>query len=195
VKDEPVDILDRQGRKTGQVMMKSEAHAKSMWHPVAHLWIYNSKGEILLQKRAPNKIVWPNKWDVAVAGHITAGDDPKNTVVREAMEELSIKVNPGRVTLFDRSKFEDDMPGGWINRVLIYSYICEMELELDKLILEAEETSEVRWANYEELEKELQNPETENNFSPPAKIFFKAAIKEVHKRKTAKYPKVKEARK
>jgi isopentenyl-diphosphate delta-isomerase len=70
VKDEPVDVLDKQGRKTGQILMKSKVHAQSCWHAVAHLWIYNSNDEFLLQKRAPDKQVWPNVWDVTMSHKI-----------------------------------------------------------------------------------------------------------------------------
>jgi isopentenyldiphosphate isomerase len=182
VKEEPVDILDEQGNKTGQTMLKSEAHAKSLWHPVAHLWIYNSKNQVLIQKRAAQKLVWPNKWDVAIAGHITAGDSPRDTVVREAEEEMSIKVNPEDIKIFDISKFEDKMPEGWFNRVYIYSYITKMDLNIAKLVLEADETSQVRWVDTDKLEEELHDPKSEGDFSPPAKLFFQNAIDEIRKK-------------
>jgi isopentenyl-diphosphate delta-isomerase len=179
LKDEPVDVLDEQGNETGQVLMKSEVHNKSLWHPVAHLWIYNSKGEVLLQKRSENKVVWPGVWDVSVAGHIAAGDNPEETLIREAEEELAIKVSPKNVVFFDLSKFEDEMPGGWINRVFISSYMAKMDLDISNLSLEAEETSEVRWVGLNELEAELDNPEQANHFSPAGKIFFRTAIKAI----------------
>lgn len=182
MKDEPVDILDENGNKTGQVLMKKEAHDQGLWHPVAHLWIYNSKGQILLQKRAPNKVVWPNIWDVAVAGHIIAGHKPKGTIIKEAEEELGIKINPKNVDFYDLSKFENEMPGNWVNRVFIYSYVTQMDLDISELTLEKEETSEVRWVDLEKLEAELNNPKTAEHFSPAGRIFFHTAINEIRKR-------------
>ncbi len=180
MKEEPVDILDEQGNQTGQTMLKSEAHAKSLWHPVAHLWIYNSKGQLLLQKRAPDKQVWPNVWDVSVAGHIAAGDKPKDTIIREAKEELGIKIVQAQVEFFDLSPFNDKMPGGWFNRVYIYSYITEEEIDISDLVLEEEETSEVRWVDINNLRKELA--EAKNHFSPAGRLFFKTAINETERR-------------
>jgi isopentenyl-diphosphate delta-isomerase len=182
VKDEPVDVLDKQGRKTGQILMKSRVHAQSCWHAVAHLWIYNSNDEFLLQKRAPNKQVWPNVWDVTIAGHIEAGDTPQNTVVREAQEEMAIKIEPQNISLFKISKFEGKMPGGWTNRVYISSFITKMDLKIADLKLQKEEVSRVRWVKIDELKKELLDPAMDRLFSPPAKIFFHSAIAEARKR-------------
>jgi isopentenyl-diphosphate Delta-isomerase len=180
VKEEPVDILDELGHKTGQTMLKSKAHHESQWHAVAHLWIYNSKAEVLLQKRAPNKIVWPNVWDVAVAGHITAGDDPEPTIIREAKEEIGLKIDPRDVHFYDLSKFDDEMPQGWSNRVYIHSYLTKNDIEISDLTLEEEETSDVRWVKIDKLEKELD--EKPYLFSPAGRKFFRIAIKEIRQR-------------
>jgi len=39
-----------------------------------HVWIYNSKGRVILQKRAEGKDTFPGRWDVSVGGHVTSGD-------------------------------------------------------------------------------------------------------------------------
>ena len=44
------DVLDEQGNKTGKTENKKIIHEKGLWHSAVHIWIYNSKGEILLQK-------------------------------------------------------------------------------------------------------------------------------------------------
>src|SRR5690242_10762851 len=116
MKDEPVDILDERGNKTGQIMLKSEAHAKSLWHSGAHIWICNPKRAVLLQLRAKNKVIRPGVWDVAIAGHIKAGDTPEQTAEREAKEELSLTVNPKQLKFIEVSKVQDVMKG-WTHRV------------------------------------------------------------------------------
>ena len=44
-------------------------------HPVVHLHIFNSNGELYLQKRAMHKDIQPGKWDTAVGGHGDYGKD------------------------------------------------------------------------------------------------------------------------
>jgi len=46
-----------------------------------------------LQLRAKNKKLFPNKWDVSVGGHISAGEEPLTTAVRETKEELGLEIS------------------------------------------------------------------------------------------------------
>ncbi len=70
--EEQYKILDETGKKTGQVLSKSEVHEKELRHGSVFIWIYNNEGEVLLQFRAKDKKSFPSVWDVSVAGHISA---------------------------------------------------------------------------------------------------------------------------
>jgi isopentenyldiphosphate isomerase len=59
---ELLDIVDEDNKLLGIKKSKVEAHEKGLWHRNAHIWIYNSKGEVLLQLRAKDKIFLPNMW-------------------------------------------------------------------------------------------------------------------------------------
>jgi len=82
--------IDQEGKVIGQ-MTRAEAHDGSMrMHPVVHVHILNSKGEVLLQKRSVNKKIQPGKWDTAVGGHVALGEDINKALVRETKEELGL---------------------------------------------------------------------------------------------------------
>jgi isopentenyldiphosphate isomerase len=179
MKEEPVDILDERGNKTGQTLLKSQAHKQGLWHPVIHLWICNSKGEALMQKRAPQKLIWPNLWDVAVGGHVAAGESPEATAVKETSEELGIKVEPQNLQFIGQSKYEHAMDAGWINRIFIWSYLIKLDIGLSELTLEKREVSDARWFELNELEKALSNPTEAKNFSPDIMQEYPIAIKEM----------------
>jgi len=91
--EEIVDVLDEYtGEKTGDVISKNEAHKKGIWHGSIHVLIINNdKTKTLLQKRCADKKLYPNTWDIAVGGHITAGEDDI-TVVKtiEAQKSTAI---------------------------------------------------------------------------------------------------------
>ena len=74
--DELIDICDEANHLTGVQKMKSEAHKDGLWHRAVHIWLYNSKGEILLQWRAKNKLLYPEMWDISAAGHVSASENP-----------------------------------------------------------------------------------------------------------------------
>ena len=50
----------------------------------------NKKEKTLLQKRCANKKLYPNTWDIAVGGHISAGEDALLSAKRELEEELGL---------------------------------------------------------------------------------------------------------
>lgn len=166
MKEEPVDILDRQGNQTGQTMLKSEAHAKSLWHGGAHIWIYNSKGDVLLQQRSLRKLINPGIWDVSVAGHIQAGKTPKETVVEEAQEEIGLKVNPEELKFIGNTTVDMD-EDGWQHKVYLWVYILKQDgLKPEDLVLEEAETDAVKWYPLDQMAKDLNDPAKKQLYSP-----------------------------
>jgi isopentenyl-diphosphate Delta-isomerase len=163
VKEELVDILDETGQKTGQTMLKSETHAKSIWHSGAHIWIYNSNGDILLQLRGTGKVIRPGAWDVVVAGHIMAGEGPLETAVREAKEEIGLEVKPESLVFIEVSKVQDEMPG-WTHRVFNWVYSLKTDLDINDLEMEKEEVADLAWMPLEQFESEIHDPEKSKKY-------------------------------
>lgn len=72
-------------------MTRGEAHSGTrLLHPVVHLHVFNSMGELYLQKRPNWKDIQPDKWDTAVGGHVDYGEDIATALKREVREELGI---------------------------------------------------------------------------------------------------------
>ena len=83
-------IVDESGTVTGAAT-RGECHSGSrLLHPVVHLHVFNSKGDIFLQRRPDWKDIQPGKWDTAVGGHQDYGETPEEALRREAHEELGI---------------------------------------------------------------------------------------------------------
>lgn len=83
-------IVDEEGNITGAAT-RGECHSGSkLLHPVVHLHVFNSKGDLYLQKRPEWKDIQPGKWDTAVGGHVDLGESVDMALKREVREELGI---------------------------------------------------------------------------------------------------------
>ena len=73
-KEELFPLVDEEGKILGSIT-RGEAHDGSKkLHPVVHLHLFNSQGELYLQHRPTWKDIQPDKWDTACGGHIDLGE-------------------------------------------------------------------------------------------------------------------------
>ena len=83
-------VVDEEGNILSAAT-RGECHSGSMLlHPVVHLHVFNSEGQLYLQKRPDWKDIQPGKWDTAVGGHVDLGESIHEALRREVREELGI---------------------------------------------------------------------------------------------------------
>lgn len=106
-------VVDREGRPVGKAT-RGECHNGShLLHPVVHLHVFNSKGELYLQRRPDWKDIQPGKWDTAVGGHVDYGESTADALRREVREELGItEFEP---VFMDSYIFESERESEYVN--------------------------------------------------------------------------------
>ena len=88
--EEYFDVIDKSGNIIGKAT-REECHSdRSLAHCTVHVLVFNSSGELFLQKRSANKDIQPGKWDTSVGGHLDLGETFQKAVYREMKEELGI---------------------------------------------------------------------------------------------------------
>ncbi len=151
--EEKFDVLDQRGGFTGKTATRSECHEQGLWHRAIVVFIISRDGQkILLQKRSKNKKVWPDMWDVAIGGHVEAGEFSYQAALREAEEELGIVLKPQDLICIGSTTSENP-EGHGINRHYNDYYIAFLDIDLSSLTLQPEEVEDVKWFDKEELLK------------------------------------------
>jgi isopentenyl-diphosphate delta-isomerase len=113
VVNEHDEVIDRKPRH--------EVHARGLLHRAIHVLVFNSRGEIFLQKRSMTKDREPGKWDSSSSGHVDSGEDYDACAVRELREEIGLIVpkTPERLFKIDACAETD--------REFVRVYRCQAE--------------------------------------------------------------------
>lgn len=83
------DVVDADDQVTGTAT-RAEVHAGKLVHRAVHVFVFNKRGDLLLQKRSSLKDLCPGLWDSSVSGHLDSGEDYEAAAVRELAEEMGI---------------------------------------------------------------------------------------------------------
>lgn len=87
---EMIDIVDANDRPL-LVMSRAEAHRQGLFHRSVMVLVFNEQGKLYLQKRGPQKSLFPNRFDLSATGHVRAGEARQDAAVRELDEELGLR--------------------------------------------------------------------------------------------------------
>lgn len=140
--EEVLPVVDEAGKVIGQEL-RSVCHdgVSKMLHPVVHLHVYDPIRGLLLQKRSAKKKIQPGRWDTAVGGHVSYGEDMIEALSREVEEEIGLNVSESSgVCLMSKYVFESA-----VERELVHSYYMLMPPDGVLKISEPEDIDELRF--------------------------------------------------
>lgn len=161
-KNEIFPVVDEDGNITGSVTREKAHSGSKILHPVVHLHVFNSAGEIYLQKRPEWKDIQPGKWDTATGGHVNIGENIEKALRREVKEELGI--DEFLYTSLGRYIFESE-----IEKELVYVH----KSIYDKPILpDSEELETGKFWNKDDIRENLGKGIFTPNFENEYKKYF-----------------------
>ncbi len=91
IKRELLEFVDENCDPLG-ILPRGEIHEKGAFHKSVHIFLFNSKGEIFLQRRSLDREEFPGLWSSSASGHVGPGEPLLYGAQRELKEELGIKV-------------------------------------------------------------------------------------------------------
>ncbi len=180
--DELIDIMNRDGKLTGQVRLKSEAHRLGLYHMSIHIWFYTSNGQVLLQKRAKDKDTFPSLWDVSVAGHIGAGETAQDSALREIKEEIGLSIRESDLYFIGVHLAEKQPAPSILDNEFHYIFLSELKVSTENLVLQKEEVSEIKLVPITLLRNDLKDVDIKKIYVPHGSKYYNFVTSKINKK-------------
>ena len=133
------------------VIDKMEAHKQGLLHRAFSVFIFNSKGEMLLQQRALNKYHSGGLWTNACCSHPVPGEKTKEAAERRLMEELGFETEIEKIFDFTyKAAFENGLTEHEFDHVFVGEYEGNMQLNAD-------EVSEVCYKSMSDIKSDIEH--------------------------------------
>ena len=156
-----IDVLSSSGLRTGEILSRKEVHRLGKYHRAVHLYLFNSKNEILLQKRSLTVDNYPGVFSISVLGHINAGESSSTTVQREVEEELGIDASQLKFDFLFSFFQEAVLSETYIDRQFSDVYVTYADIDPDLLKFDPSEVSEIKFVSFESFRKMVSNEASE----------------------------------
>ena len=130
---------------------KMKAHREGKLHRAFSILIFNSKGQMLLTKRAESKYHWGGFWSNACCSHPRKGESIEQAAHRRLKEELGFdcELQEGFSFIYE-AVYENGLGEHEFDHVFIGTYDGEPEPDMN-------EVDSWRWADVESIAKDISN--------------------------------------
>ncbi len=141
-----VDVLDNQ---LG-LMPKMEAHEKAVLHRAFSVFIFNDKGELMLQQRAAHKYHSPLLWTNTCCSHQRDGESNIEAGKRRLIEEMGFKTNLKEIFSFVyKAPFDNGLTEHELDHVMIGNFNGTPKINTD-------EVASYKWMTLEAVKKDIE---------------------------------------
>ena len=160
---EKVILVDENDNQVG-VMPKLEAHQKGLLHRAFSIFIFNSKYELLLQKRASSKYHSGGLWTNTCCSHPREGEDILDAAKRRLFEEMGIETSLRKVHDFIyKAELDNDLTEHEFDHVLYGIYN-------EDPIINKDEADDFKWIDMDSLNEDIKT--NGDNYTTWFKIAF-----------------------
>ncbi len=142
------DLYDGERNLTGETIFKGDKIPEGKYINVVLVYIQNSKGEFLIQKRSKRK----NGKYATTGGHPKSGESSIEGIITEVKEEIGLELKPQDLILYYGGKSDSE-------QVFWDDYYIKLDVEnIQDLKLQEEEVESIHWFSIDEI-KNLQKEE------------------------------------
>ncbi len=150
MKKEYVILVDTADRELG-TMEKMEAHEKAILHRAFSVFIFNDRGELMLQQRAAHKYHSPLLWTNTCCSHQRQRESNIEAGKRRLREEMGFEVDLDEKFYFVyKAEFDNGLTEHELDHVMVGYYNGEPTINL-------EEVASWKWINMEVLQQDMKD--------------------------------------
>ncbi|WP_040210305.1 isopentenyl-diphosphate Delta-isomerase [Clostridium polynesiense] len=133
---------------------KHEVHKKGLFHRAFSIFIFNSKNQLLLQKREKNKYHSPGLWTNTCCSHQRQNEELSDAIHRRLKEEMGFDTELKEAFTFSYNfKFHEELSENEFDHVYIGHYEGD-------IIPNPQEVEDYKWVDLEELKQDIEkNPD------------------------------------
>ena len=146
--EKKVVLVDKSGNQIG-LMPKLEAHQKGILHRAFSIFLFNSKNQILLQKRSLIKYHSAGLWTNTCCSHPRDGEDIIDAGKRRLYEEMGIKTELKKEFEFT---YKEVLGNEFIEHEFDHVLIGNFN---GNPILNKDEVEDWKWMSLEEIKKDI----------------------------------------
>ena len=138
---EILDLYDKELKPTGKTVERGKPIPYGYMIPIVAVFIYNDKGQYLIQKVAPCR----GNYYSSTAGHVKSGElDFAAAMQRELKEEIGLSVAKSELKLVKIRRYEYKFT---------FLYMLKSNVPAEMLRLQKEEVESVKWMSRDEIEQ------------------------------------------
>src|SRR3989344_8291981 len=148
---EEIVLVDKKNNVLGTAPKLKSHNENTPLHRAFSLFLFNSKGELLLQQRSKNKKTWPLAWSNSCCGHPQLNETNIHAVKRRVKFELGIKLEEIHEILPDFS-YKAEMDGIVENEICpVFVAFSDQKPEINK-----DEVENIKWMKWNYFSNEIQ---------------------------------------
>lgn len=170
-------VLDEDGNITELEKTKKEVHDEHLWHQEVAIFIINSEGKILLQKRSKNVHYNKGKWGM-IANHVGVNQSLVDALIQKGEEEIGYSIDPSDIRYLTMLKRNEEREQRFTYFYYIKKDISNKDIKLNKYL-----ATDKKWFDFSELQEMMlknsdkvvfkNTPEYINIFGELSKIIKK----------------------
>lgn len=141
------DLFDKKRQPLNRTHNREDIMIIGEYHTIVSIWTINTKNELLLTLRHPDKKDYPNFWE-NTAGSVLAGETSNAGAIRELVEETGIIASENELSFLGTQREKT---------AFVDTYTVRKDYKRSELTMQDGETIDAQWVTLDKLDEMINS--------------------------------------